>query len=167
MPNDETLQSPVPSSESAPSAPPAEVITESVESPTPVEPVAEVTSPATAEPPMTKSTATETAQASEQTAQVHAFEPLSQNSEPLGSTSSHSAREDAIKGNERKRARVREKIEKLMTEIDKRGKVTNDDVEKLLHVSDATATRYLSELEKEGKIKQIGKTGRSVAYTKI
>lgn len=45
--------------------------------------------------------------------------------------------------------------------------VTNDEVEKLLHVSDATATRYLDILEKEGKIKQIGKTGRNVRYSKI
>jgi hypothetical protein len=45
--------------------------------------------------------------------------------------------------------------------------ITNDEVEKYLHVSDATATRYLSILEKEGKIKQNGKTGKGVLYTKI
>ena len=45
--------------------------------------------------------------------------------------------------------------------------VTNDEVEKFLHVSDATATRYLSQLEKEGKIKQNGKTGKGVSYSKI
>ena len=44
--------------------------------------------------------------------------------------------------------------------------VGNDEVEKLLHVSDATATRYLSVLEREGKIKQLGKTGKGVVYTK-
>ena len=47
------------------------------------------------------------------------------------------------------------------------GKITNDEVEKLLHVSDATATRYLSALEKEGKIQQVGKTGKAVEYTRI
>jgi len=46
-------------------------------------------------------------------------------------------------------------------------KITNDEVEKFLHVSDATATRYLSQLEKERKIKQNGKTGRGVSYSKI
>ena len=46
-------------------------------------------------------------------------------------------------------------------------KITNDEVEKFLHVSDATATRYLSQLEKEGKIKQSGKTGHSVFYSRI
>lgn len=40
-------------------------------------------------------------------------------------------------------------------------------VENLLHVSDATATRYLSALAKEGKIKQVGKTETGVVYSKI
>lgn len=44
------------------------------------------------------------------------------------------------------------------------GKMTNNDVEKLLGVSDATATRYLDELESEGKVRQIGKTGSGVYY---
>ena len=42
-----------------------------------------------------------------------------------------------------------------------------DQVGELLHVSDATATRYLEILEKENKIKQVGKTGKGVSYTKI
>ena len=42
--------------------------------------------------------------------------------------------------------------------------ITNNDVESLLKVSDATATRYLDELEKEGRIRQIGTEGRSVYY---
>jgi len=44
---------------------------------------------------------------------------------------------------------------------------TNNDIEKLLGVSDATATRYLDELEKEGLIEQVGKTGTGVYYKKI
>lgn len=40
-------------------------------------------------------------------------------------------------------------------------------MEKLLHVSDATATRYLDELEKEGKIKQVGTTGKHTRYERI
>jgi len=44
---------------------------------------------------------------------------------------------------------------------------TNNDIEELLEISDATATRYLDELEKEGLIKQVGKTGVSVYYKKI
>ena len=44
-------------------------------------------------------------------------------------------------------------IRSLMTLFLKQSKITNDEVEKFLHVSDATATRYLSQLEKEGNIK--------------
>ena len=46
------------------------------------------------------------------------------------------------------------------------GKITNNEVEKLLGVSDSTVGRYLDELEEEGKIKQIGKTGHTVYYIK-
>jgi|SRR3989344_2957924 len=42
--------------------------------------------------------------------------------------------------------------------------ITNNDVEKVLGVSDATATRYLDKLEKDGKIVQIGREGRFVKY---
>ena len=42
--------------------------------------------------------------------------------------------------------------------------ITNNDVEKMLSVSDATATNYLQELEDENKIEQIGERGRFVSY---
>lgn len=42
--------------------------------------------------------------------------------------------------------------------------VTNDDVQQLVGVSAATAERYLDELEKDGKLSQIGATGKSVSY---
>ena len=63
--------------------------------------------------------------------------------------------------------RKHEKLDKIMEALNMKGKITNNEVEKLLHVSDATATRYLSALEKEGKIKQVGKTGMGVVYTKV
>ena len=46
-------------------------------------------------------------------------------------------------------------------------RVRNDDVQKLLMVSDATATRYLEELEKESLIRQVGVTGHHTYYEKI
>ncbi len=64
------------------------------------------------------------------------------------------------------RTRKQQKLDRIMTLFEKRAKITNDEVEKFLHVSDATATRYLSILEREGKIVQAGKTGHSVFYTK-
>ncbi|KKW14522.1 MAG: hypothetical protein UY54_C0015G0020 [Parcubacteria group bacterium GW2011_GWA2_50_10b] len=45
--------------------------------------------------------------------------------------------------------------------------LTNNDVEVMLSISDATATRYFDELEKEGKVRQVGKTGRYVNYERI
>ena len=59
------------------------------------------------------------------------------------------------------------KLEKIMSfALLQKGKgkeqgkvVTNDDVEKLLHVSDSTATRYLESLVKEGRLKKSGVRG--------
>src|SRR3989344_4126618 len=44
------------------------------------------------------------------------------------------------------------------------GKITNNDIEKLLGISDSSATRYLDELEKEGRVRQVGETGHAVYY---
>lgn len=57
-----------------------------------------------------------------------------------------------------------ENKEKILEYLKNNEKITNNDVEKLLEVSDATATRYLNELEKEQKIKQIGTVGHAVYY---
>lgn len=63
--------------------------------------------------------------------------------------------------------RKRKKLDRVMALFLKKSKITNDEVEKFIHVSDATATRYLSQLEKEGKIKKSGKTGHAVSYSRI
>ncbi len=71
----------------------------------------------------------------------------------------------------RARARIQEKkrkkFEKIMEKLNQDGKVTNNEVEKLLRVSDSTATRYLLYLAKECRIKRIGSRGRAVFYSKI
>jgi len=69
--------------------------------------------------------------------------------------------------NEMRQEKKRNKIDAILDLFAKQTNLTNDEVEKLLHVSDATATRYLETLEKEGKIKQVGKTGKGVKYEKI
>lgn len=61
----------------------------------------------------------------------------------------------------------RERNEKIMELLNGKGTITNDDIQKLLSVSDATATRYLDILEKSGKVKQVGKTGKHVYYEKV
>lgn len=77
------------------------------------------------------------------------------------------SRQLLVKARSALQTRKRKKLNKIMAMFEKQTKITNDEVEKLLHVSDATATRYLSILQKENKIKQEGKTGQAVSYTRI
>ncbi len=58
-----------------------------------------------------------------------------------------------------------ENKQKILAFVHGHGKIQNNDVEKLVGVSNATAERYLSELEKEGRIIQNGTIGQSVFYT--
>lgn len=55
---------------------------------------------------------------------------------------------------------------KILALFETKSKISNAQVKKLLNISDATATRYLDELEEAGEITQIGKVGRSVYYQK-
>jgi len=86
---------------------------------------------------------------------------------PVILPSKNLARELLVKARNMIQFRKRKKLDKVMTLFLKKQKITNDEVEKFMHVSDATATRYLSQLEKEGKIKQTGKIGKSVFYSKL
>ena len=45
-----------------------------------------------------------------------------------------------------------------------KGAISNSEIRKTLGVSSRTAVRYLDELEKEGKVKQVGKIGHAVTY---
>jgi len=57
---------------------------------------------------------------------------------------------------EKIRGRKSKRLEKILQLVSKKGEITNDDVEKLLHVSNRTATRYLDELVKQGRLKRTG-----------
>ena len=48
------------------------------------------------------------------------------------------------------------KLEKLIQLAQKKKIITNDDVQNLLRVSDATATRYLVKLVEQGRLARIG-----------
>ena len=63
--------------------------------------------------------------------------------------------------------RAKENKEKILKSIEIQKSINNDSAQSLLGVSDATATRYLDELERDGKIKQIGNSGRGVFYEKV
>ena len=104
-----------------------------------------------------------------QTAQTPVNEPLTLEPKPIQVSQSKAslARELLITARNAIQFRKQKKLDKVMSLFLKQSKITNDEVEKFLHVSDATATRYLSQLEKEGKIKQNGKTGKGVSYSRI
>jgi len=108
-----------------------------------------------------------------QTAQLPPNEPLGSESEqtekrPISAQGSDEARKENLKlANETRQEKKREKINKILEIFSERKEISNDEVEKLLHISDATVTRYLEILEKEGKIKQVGKTGKGVKYERI
>ncbi len=129
-----------------------EMRTESAPNPTP-EPVA-VQSDA-----QSTNSITEMAQVPEQVEQP-ATEPM------LPEKNKSFIKELFAKGAAKIQLKKRLGIEKIMSLFAKKHQITNDEVEKALHVSDATATRYLEQLEKENKIKQNGKTGKGVTYTK-
>ena len=54
-------------------------------------------------------------------------------------------------------------LEKIMDRA-RVGNITNDDVQGMLGVSDATAERYLHELEQAGRLEQVGDSGHYVFY---
>lgn len=62
------------------------------------------------------------------------------------------------------KARAEERKRRILEEVKERGRVTNNQVQKLLGVSDATATNYLDSLEKEGLIEQVGGAKRDTYY---
>ncbi len=64
-------------------------------------------------------------------------------------------------------SRNKKRLETLTAFFDNNPRVTNNMVEKLLKVSDSTATDYLQKLVKRGLIIQHGKHGGGVFYTKV
>lgn len=60
------------------------------------------------------------------------------------------------------RARRAERLEKIVQLAREKRVITNDDVEKLLKVSDSTATRYLNALVLSARLKRSGSDGGAV-----
>ncbi len=97
---------------------------------------------------------------------VQTVEPAVQQPIVNNNTNKNFISELLLKARAKIQLKKRLKLEKIMGLFAKKPQITNDQVEKVLHVSDSTATRYLDQLEKENKIKQNGKTGKGVVYTK-
>ena len=74
-----------------------------------------------------------------------------------------------FRGNDRvinpeQQRKKRENVEKIWEMARSKGEIANDDVERALGVSNATAERYLQELELQGRLEQVGRTGVKVIY---
>src|SRR3989338_5808489 len=156
---------------SEPVSPPPEPVSEAPAEPPPQEAAPESTPPETpAQAEVSEPVPEPTPEP--QTLEVHTEPPQSTSPTPHPATASAVAPTSIIgellmKARAKIQARRRKKLDRIMDKLTEKGKITNDEVEKLLHVSDATATRYLDLLEKEGKIRQEGKTGKYVVYVKI
>ncbi len=66
--------------------------------------------------------------------------------------------------NEERAAAKQAAVERVFVEIRQKGSITNGEVQALLGVSDATAERYLEELESAGRVQQVGDAGKGVSY---
>lgn len=54
--------------------------------------------------------------------------------------------------------------EKVLALLVEKGQLSNADIREALGVSERTAVRYMDALEREGKVEQVGNTGRGVLY---
>ncbi len=135
---------------------------------------------ATAQIPADEPLSSPAPEPTEQSVDPVAGVPVSAESIPTPVPHTNIIRELLAKARAKIQSRKRVKIDRIMTMFDKRehpsstakqttgqAHITNDEVEKLLHVSDATATRYLETLVKENKIRRIGTTGKYTTYEKI
>lgn len=159
-----------PAADIAPETPPPEEVSDTSTPPPPSPPTSEPASepPADTAPAAEPLEATppgvvETPRLEPETPQRPVVEALPPQSEPLVSPPDQKV-ELLQKAHAATQIRKRKKLDRIMELVMKKGAVSNDDVEKLLHVSNATATRYLGILKQEGKIEQTGKTGRGVVY---
>jgi predicted HTH transcriptional regulator len=55
----------------------------------------------------------------------------------------------------------------IISAFAEKGRLTNDELQSLLGVSSSTVVRYMDELEKEGKVRQVGPTGQNVYYERV
>ena len=143
-----------PVSEATPEPPPSEPLQMAQINPAEVEKAAQAASEPTPTPQPQAPASTSSPQASAPPA-------------PTTPSNQSRSRDLLAKGRAKVQEKKQKKLDKIMELLNTKEKVSNADVEKLFRVSDATATRYLSALQKQGKIRKVGKTGRSVFYAKI
>ncbi len=72
-------------------------------------------------------------------------------------------KENSIKGNEAKKTKRDDAIQKIFSFAQEKKRVTNEQIRDLLHISQSTATDYLSDLVNRGMLKVEGK-GKATVY---
>jgi len=60
--------------------------------------------------------------------------------------------------------RKNENKEKALAFLRERGEAGNEEIRERLNVSRQSVSRYMTELEQEGKVEQVGDIGRGVIY---
>lgn len=68
------------------------------------------------------------------------------------------------KAREHIQKRRQKRLNKILIALKEKNKLSNKEIRKIVRVSEATITRYMDILEKQNKIKQVGKEGRGVYY---
>jgi len=72
-------------------------------------------------------------------------------------------KENSMKGNKAKKEKRDEAIQKIYAFAQEKKKITNEQVRDLLHISQSTASDYLSDLVNRGMLKVEGK-GKATVY---
>ena len=57
-----------------------------------------------------------------------------------------------------------ENLDKIISLFSEKDEVSNNEIREALGVASRTVVRYMDELENQGKVKQVGKTGHTVVY---
>ena len=147
-----------------PAVAPAEVVPEPISEPVVQAVTVEAEVPQATEPPAAVEAIPEAAP-TEAPPIVSSSAPASSQSQPTltPTPSLHWNKVDPTRARAGRTRRVKGHLEKIVTFARTRPYITNDDIEKLLHVSDATAGRYLKMLVARGLMVKEGKT-RAIRY---
>src|SRR3989339_422095 len=101
----------------------------------------------TTQSPLPTSTS-EASKAKEEPKPIESPDPEPEKEKPrISYSKSQKAKDLLVMARNAMQFRKRKKLDRVMSLFLEKSKITNDEVEKFLHVSDATATRYLSILE--------------------
>ena len=65
---------------------------------------------------------------------------------------------------EEKETKKQKNLDRIISLFEADRELTNIEVRKMLGVSSRTVVRYMDELEREGKVTQVGNTGEKVCY---